>query len=54
MRDTSFPFTTPFPELSEKLDLLFIAFTKSVKVMSLAFLGCGFFFVHKIPSVKFY
>jgi hypothetical protein len=31
MRETSLPLTTPFPELSEKLDLLFKACTKSVK-----------------------
>ena len=48
MRETSLPLTTPFPELSEKLDLLFKACTKSVKEITFGLFCFGFFFVHKI------
>ena len=48
MRETSLPLTTPLPELSEKLDLLFNAWTKSVKEITFGLFFTGFFFRHKI------
>ena len=48
MRETSLPLTTPFPELSEKFDLLLRAWTKSVKEITFGLFCSWFFFVHKI------
>ena len=50
MRETSLPLTTPLPELSEKLDLLFNAWTKSVKEITFGLFLTGFFFVIKFVS----
>jgi len=55
MRDTSFPLTIPLPDLSEKFDFEFNAFTKSEKVNTLGLLCLGFCFViKKIPSKILY
>ncbi len=50
MRETSLPLTTPLPELSEKFDLLFNAWTKSEKEITFGLFLTGFFFVIKFVS----
>ena len=50
MRETSLPLTTPFPELSEKFDLLFNAWTKSVKEITFGLFLVGFFLFIKSVS----
>ena len=50
MRETSLPLTTPLPELSEKFDLLFNAWTKSVKEITFGLFCFGFFLFIKFVS----
>lgn len=50
MRETSLPLTTPLPELSEKFDLLFNAWTKSVKEITFGLFLVGFFLFIKFVS----